>query len=878
MSEQLTPGTRLADRYTITALVQASPHEQLYRGVTDWGQAVLLNVFYAPHAGTPTGSRVRQAFTRNARLLAQVQHPNVVRVNDILDEADWQVVVFEDQLKTSLREALSGSATPPEAALDLVRTAVQALAAAHSQALLHHRISPESLWFDRQGKLVLGQFGLATRALAELREAGPVDPRYAAPELMSGGQYTPQTDVYALCATLLEAITGISPPPASARQQGVPLAQPGKKVPPQVTAALTEGLRLQPAERAISASEVLEVLLRPVMEAQAPAESDPVTPEPIAVPVAPAPPPGPTAASAAPQPGLRAAPIPAPARPSRSAVPVVLGAVGVLLTAGLAFAFLGKNTSSAGERALSAEVTGAAASETTGTQVDVAAPAADVPEVVLRTEIVNTANLNLRSEASNSAAILTTLPRGTALSVLLEQGEWLQVSDGRGARGWVNATLTLPLRTPVETDALLQQAQTSGVLELPRGAFQLAGPLVLTGTVTLSGAGAKQTLLFSDAAADTVIAREANISLTNLGIAHTGTLPARALLQEGGSLTLENVTLSGAVRDDETSEFGSGLWVKDGGEASIQGTLFTGNVFGLYVSDTSRVQVTASTFTANRDGGLFLKDSSTGSIADNTIQESGAHGIHVAGQATPDISGNRIRANRGRGLTIYGAAAPTVRANTIEENVLQGIGIQGTAAPQVERNIIQGNRQSGITYFDNASGTAAGNTVQANRTAGIRVTDYATPTLSGNTITRNRENGIGYSEGASGTATANQISENDKPGIAAWGDARPNLAGNVVTRNKQSGVVMAERSAGQVAGNEITSNSLYGLIVTGAASPSVVENTVTGNLQGGIYYKQDATGMGYGNTCYGNGAADLSADLNPGNQGPDFQADGCVGY
>ncbi|MEP7115275.1 MAG: kinase, partial [Ilumatobacteraceae bacterium] len=73
------------------------------------------------------------------------------------------------------------------------------------------------------------------------------------------------------------------------------------------------------------------------------------------------------------------------------------------------------------------------------------------------------------------------------------------------------------------------------------------------------------------------------------GIAHLGRVPARSVLQEGGSLNLSRVLLTGAMRDDVTSEFGSGLWIKDTGEAQISDSGVTGNVFGIYVSDSSRV-------------------------------------------------------------------------------------------------------------------------------------------------------------------------------------------------------------------------------------------------------------------------------------------------
>ncbi|OOV12355.1 right-handed parallel beta-helix repeat-containing protein [Deinococcus sp. LM3] len=894
MIDPPTAGDRVAGQYSVQFLLRESPHERLYRAVTDWDESVLLTVFDPPHADSPTGARVRQAFMRHARLMAQVQHPAAPRVMDLQDTPERQVVVVSDRLHRTLRSLMQPRPLQPGTVRELAVTLFQALAAAHTQALLHARLSPDSVWFDAQGQVLLGDFALAARALQELQqEAGP-DPRYAAPELLAGAAFSPQSDVYALAATLHEALSGVACPPASARAQGVPLPPLPASTPAELRAALVEALQLDASQRCVSASEVLEILGRP-----APAQAEPVPSEPLPA-VQAGPPAAPVARRDSPDGPQRTASHSAGVGRSsvhRNRTPMIAGLVVTALLLGAALrlvlpsagqsvttpeggsAAVPQSTASSASGAEAGALTGAvqAVSAGAGTSAMDREVAAPVPEQ--NVNVVNTTVLNVRASADSTGQIITKLSRGDAVAVLEDQGEWLRILEVQsGQSGWVKASLTLPLRSEDETRALVAALEAGGEVVLPAGAYRLERPVTISEPLTLSGAGMKATVLFSAAAEDTLILTQSQVSLSDLSVAHVGTLPARTIRQDGGQLSLERVLIAGAVRDDDLSEYGSGLWVQEQAAATVSASTFTGNTFGVYVSDSSRADVTTSTFSANRDGGLLFRDASAGTVTRNTVEATGAHGIHVAGQATPGVTFNRIRGNQGRGVTVYGQASPTLSGNTIEDNTLQGVGVQDSATPTLEGNTIQGNRQSGVTYFDNAGGDASGNTVQGNRTAGFRMMNYARPTLDGNTIDRNRENGLAYSEYAAGQARNNTITGSGNPGIASWGDAQPELTGNTVTGGKQSGVVLAESSSGTLSGNQISGNALYGLIVTGNATPEVIENTLTGNGSGGIFYKQNAGGSGYGNFCYDNQGPNLSADLSADSAGPDFIQGDCSLY
>jgi serine/threonine protein kinase len=188
MSDALTPGTVIADRYTLHACLTVTAHEGTYRAQASWGDAVVVTIFTPPHADTPTGARVRQTFLRYARLLAQVQHPGVPRVTDLIETPEQVMVVQEDRLHRPLRDVLGG-ALPPGRTEFLTRQLFGALAAAHAQALLHTDLTPGAIWLDAQDQPVLAGFNLSHRALREAGQTPPPDARYAAPELLAGGSY-----------------------------------------------------------------------------------------------------------------------------------------------------------------------------------------------------------------------------------------------------------------------------------------------------------------------------------------------------------------------------------------------------------------------------------------------------------------------------------------------------------------------------------------------------------------------------------------------------------------------------------------------------------------------------------------------------------------
>lgn len=165
----------------------------------------------------PEDTRTRRERTlREARATARIDHPNVVRIYDVVDQGERLWIVMELVAGRSLEQLVveDGPLDPPTAArigLELVA----ALRQVHAGGVLHRDIKPGNVLVERRGhRVVLTDFGIAALQDAEaLTMVGMLvgSPDYMAPERVSGRPQGPPSDVWSLGATLCAALGGRSP-------------------------------------------------------------------------------------------------------------------------------------------------------------------------------------------------------------------------------------------------------------------------------------------------------------------------------------------------------------------------------------------------------------------------------------------------------------------------------------------------------------------------------------------------------------------------------------------------------------------------------------------------------------------------------------------
>jgi len=158
---------------------------------------------------------VRMRFSREARLAAKLDHPNVVQVFDVGEEDDRPYIVMEHVEGGTLADRLDGRrrAMPRGEALRLLGQLCEGLGHAHQKKLVHRDIKPQNLLLrESDGCLKITDFGIARAAeeTTRLTRPGKVigTDRYMAPEQLADGEITPAADVYACGVVADELLPG----------------------------------------------------------------------------------------------------------------------------------------------------------------------------------------------------------------------------------------------------------------------------------------------------------------------------------------------------------------------------------------------------------------------------------------------------------------------------------------------------------------------------------------------------------------------------------------------------------------------------------------------------------------------------------------------
>lgn len=221
MADHDDPPALLAGRYQLAERIGQGHTGVVHRGfdreLETWVAIKLLD------PALTASDDARAGLRRAIRLARRITHPNVTRLYEFGRDGDRQFLTMELISGESLHTRLARlPRLPPEQIPGLALSLCKGLAAAHAADAVHGDLKPGNILLPPDRDPVLSDCGVARGLADPTREfAGFTRDalRYAAPELLLGGNATPRSDVYALAVLLFVAITGTSPWPDDDPQQ-----------------------------------------------------------------------------------------------------------------------------------------------------------------------------------------------------------------------------------------------------------------------------------------------------------------------------------------------------------------------------------------------------------------------------------------------------------------------------------------------------------------------------------------------------------------------------------------------------------------------------------------------------------------------------------
>lgn len=268
VDKEFTQVTRYQVLREIAAGGMGTVYEARQLGADGFGKRVALKILLAELSSS---AQFSQMFMGEARLVANLIHPNIVQIYQF-GRADFGAYIVMELIEgMSLRALLdlhNGRALPPEIATFIVSRIARALEYAHNRTdehgralgLVHRDVSPNNILINTEGEVKLADFGLAKAAhYLESREGDQVVGRveYMAPEQACGRETDARSDLFSLGVVYYELLTGRNP----FRQEGDSLSDtltrlltaripaPLVSLPEEIQPILERCLAIDPAER-----------------------------------------------------------------------------------------------------------------------------------------------------------------------------------------------------------------------------------------------------------------------------------------------------------------------------------------------------------------------------------------------------------------------------------------------------------------------------------------------------------------------------------------------------------------------------------------------------------------------------------------------------
>jgi len=709
-------------------------------------------------------AQIRQRFVEEAQLVAQLNHPGIVRIYDVFQQNNTGYMVMEylhgETLGAKLKRA--GGVLPVDEAVDYILQVCDALEVVHRAGYIHRDIKPDNIIHCADGRLVLIDFGAARHFVANQTATYTVmlTPSYAAPEqYSSAGRLDPRTDIYGLAATLYHLITGVPPLPALDRTSGFDLPPPHlvePKVGEALSRAIQQGLSMRMDERPASVAAFAQLINEALEEDLQP---------PASVPSSAQPPPASVPSSAQSPPASVPPPAQSPPMPQSSRHASAWESV---------WEWIQENAWLVGS--ISAVVV--------------------ILFLIARpfvSELISPTVIELSPEDTQETIIKAFKRIRAGGTIRLESGSYyidtnivikkpLKLIGISGSVSFGTYHKSLVFRA--EGDSQVQNITFQNTaIRVEKGDVTIINCKSLAGNVDYSAIKATSSALVR---AENCVVR---------GYLH-------GIYAEGNAtLKAYNNTCEGNKRSG-IALFGS-AW----GEVLVS-TCRNNGYHGIAANEQSRLIARNNTCEGNKQDGIGLFGSAQGEVESNTCRNNGIHGIAANDRSRLVARNNTCEGNRYSGIALFDSAHGEVESNTCRNNGYHGIYADEQSRLVARNNTCEGNKQDGISLFGSAQGDVSGNTCRNNGIDGIAAHEQSRLVARNNTCEGNKECGIALMEYAQGEVENNACRNNRLHGIYAGNQSRLVARNNTCEGNKDCGIFLTGKTSGIVENNTCKYNSV----------------------------------------------------------------------
>ena len=202
---------RKIGKYMITEIINQGGSSIIFKGThTMLNIPVAIKMLKHDIAMDPD---FRESFRKEAKIIAQLNHPNIVKVYDIEELYQTIFIIMEYLDGTSLKYMLKNTPKLPlPKALDISIQVCFGLEYAHKHGIIHQDINPQNIFIQSDGIVKIIDFGLACPpGCIDTNLLFPGTIHYISPEQIKGEPINERTDIYSLGITVYEMITGEKP-------------------------------------------------------------------------------------------------------------------------------------------------------------------------------------------------------------------------------------------------------------------------------------------------------------------------------------------------------------------------------------------------------------------------------------------------------------------------------------------------------------------------------------------------------------------------------------------------------------------------------------------------------------------------------------------